>query len=191
MRERYDGLVLRPLPCVLLFVLAAGLAPGCACDRELQFRDGRVDLRRDALCYVVVNDDTEKVVYDYSKILVSGQDYERYASGRRRGAVKRDVPLAIAEYLHHRGKRVLLGGEATVPPGGDVLVVRYRELWGWDLGDIIKALSIEIGPPGAGERVTVSFEEKTIFNSRPTADDLVPQMLDQLFARQGAARAGP
>jgi hypothetical protein len=177
-------------------VVAAGCLGASACggNRRFQYLDGPVTLRRDGAYHVVVNGSSQRVAYDYTRIIGSGQDYDAYASGRKQDAAKPDVPLAIADYLHRRGARVQLGPEGSVPPAGEVLVVRYRELWGWDLGDIIKALTIAVSPRGGGEPVAVTFEEMTIFNSRPTAKNLVPQMMDHLFARgrlPGATAAAP
>jgi hypothetical protein len=170
----------RPRPLATTVLLAAALALTASCHREFQYREkGIVDLARPPTYYVVCNAWSERVVYDYANI---GKEYDRYASGRNVQAAKPDVPLAIADYLYHHGKRVLLGPEPSIPPG-DLLVVRYRELWGWDMGDIIKALSIAVAPPGGAQQVELSFSEMTIVNSHPTAANLVPQMMNRLFAR--------
>lgn len=67
-------------------------------------------------------------------------------------------------------------------------IVTYEELWGWDMRDIIKALTIRAYPSGQPASVVgVKFEEMTIFNTHPLASSLVPQMMDKLFS-PGAGR---
>jgi hypothetical protein len=168
----------RPALRLSLLVAAALTA---SCHREFQYREqGLVDLARQPAYYVVWNARSVSVVYDYKNL---GKDYDTYAAGRSVDAPKPDVPLAIAEDLSRRGKRVLIGPEQTIP-AGDLLVVRYRELWGWDMGAIIKALSIAVTPAGgAGPRAEISFSEMSIVNSHPTASNLVPQMMARLFGR--------
>jgi hypothetical protein len=180
------GAVARSRPAAgSALAFAAAMALTASCHREFQYREhGFVDLARQPTYYIVWNARSVSVVYDYTKVT---QDYDTYAAGRSVGVSRSDVPLAIADDLYRRGKRVLIGPEPSTSPS-DLLVVRYRELWGWDMGDIIKALSISVAPPSGAPQVELSFSEMSIVNSHPTAASLVPQMMALLFKRGRAAR---
>jgi hypothetical protein len=164
--------------------LVALVALGCAGTHHVETRNpAQLDVDAPRLYYVVVNPATEEVDYGY---LWEALNYPKYAADREFKPGRPDVPTEIAQYLERRGKVVRLGPASAAPRDGSMVVV-YKELWGWDMRDIIKSLTIFIYPAERrGDAAAVSFEELTIFNSQPTASSLVPQMLDKLFLSQAA-----
>lgn len=168
------SLVLLALGCTPLFgVLSKG-------HRTFHVVNGsRLDLAAAPSYYVVVNAATEEVDYGH---LWDALDYSKYAAKRDFKPARPEIPTEIARYLEGRGKQVQLGPVSGAPRTRAMIVV-YKELWGWDMRDIIKALAIYIYPVGRrSDAAAVKFEELTIFNTQPVASSLVPQMLDRLFA---------
>jgi hypothetical protein len=168
------------------------LIVGCASSRHYELVGRSQSLTTTKTFYVVVSGATERVDYNYlGGALIPGYalDYERYAKGRVRGEVKLDVPVEIVKYLKERGKDVALG-PADLAPQGDAVIISYDELWGWDMGDIIKALTIRARPSGVStEETSVKFEEMTIFNTHPVASSVVPAMMNVLFPSTNNAQA--
>jgi hypothetical protein len=131
--------------------------------------------------YLVLKESTTRVQYGGSANIFN---YDAYAGGRKATAAKPDVPLEISRYFTARGKPVITGPISEIPTG-DTVIVTYDELWGWDVGDILKRLEIRMFKnPNSGDTLRASFEEMTIFNSRPSAKSLVPKMLDSLLVKK-------
>jgi hypothetical protein len=165
--------------------LLAILTLSCASRRTFDvINAAQLDLSAAPLYYVVVNSATEEVDYGH---LWDALDYQKYAAARDFRPGRPEVPTEIASYLERRGKRVQLGPASSAPQANAMIIV-YKELWGWDMRDIIKALTIYIYPAGRlTDAVAVKFEELTIFNTQPIARSLVPQMLDTLLSSATAA----
>jgi hypothetical protein len=163
---------------LVIFVTCIALI-GCANSRRITVEKRSLDLSSDTLFYVNLNEEYERVTYGTG---LNPLDFEKYAGGRKKGSAKMDVPLEIANCLHRNGKSVVLGGGKNYP-AGDTVIIRYEELWGWDMGDIIKSLNIKAFKSENPEAlVSVDFTEMTIFNSHPTAKNLVPKMIDSLLS---------
>ena len=73
-------------------------------------------------------------------------------------------------------------GTRSKSPSKDTVIINYNELWGWDMGRILKRVKISMYKGvSASDTASVEFKEMTIFNSRPTPKELIPKMLDTLF----------
>jgi len=172
---------------VALIVLI--LISGCA-SRKFTLVGGDLELAPATNYYVTLSGATEVIDYNYGHLaplllhpylMLGFFDYEKYTKDRVKGNVKLDVPTEIVKYLGTRGKNVTMGPPNQAPQT-DAIIIAYEELWGWDMGDIIKMLKIHAFPTGQPEKkISVEFAEMTVINSHPVASSLVPQMLDKLF----------
>jgi hypothetical protein len=161
---------------IISLVLLQVFLMGCA--RTILVQRASVDTKNPTAYYIPLNDETLKVRYNY---LSNPLNYDTYGGGRNKSSIKLDVPKEIAAYFEKKGNSITIGPQSPLP-AGDTLIVGYDELWGWDMGDILKSLEIKIfSNPNSGDTLRVSFKEMTIFNSRPKPKTLVPQMLDSLF----------
>lgn len=168
----------------ILFTAAhAMLFFGCASSKRISVEKRDLVLTHESNFYIHINTEHERVVYDYFS---NPLNYDKFGGGRKKDKIKPDVPDEIAKALIKRNKKVELGGGKAYP-GGDTVVILYDELWGWDMGDIIKRLKVSAFKKDLPEKVAVvNFSEMTIFNSRPTAKNLVPKMIDSLFSATGS-----
>jgi hypothetical protein len=165
--------------CTALAVVLGALLTGCAGSHNISVERRDLVLGEESFFYINLNHEHERVVYDFT---ASPLNYNKYGGGRKREKIKPDVPEEIAKSLIKKNKKVEIGGGKAYP-GGDTVIVTYDELWGWDMGDIIKRLRISAFKKNAPEKsATVDFSEMTFFNSHPTAKKLVPKMIDSLFA---------
>lgn len=166
---------MKPASSLIMFLL---FVSGCANSRRIALESQAINLREATHFHIHLNRKSEKVNYDPAAFFMG---YENYAGGRARVKSKPDVPDEIAKYLVAKRKTVTLGGDGS-EPGGDTIIIRYQELWGWDMGDILKQLRIRAyrGNDPANE-TRVAFNELTFFNSHPTARNLVPKMMDSLY----------
>ena len=165
--------------CAIL-ALAVLSVLGCASRRTFEVANADLfDLDGAPLYFVVLNSSTEEIDYGYRW---DALDYEKYAKVRVFRYARPQVPTEIVKYLQKRGKQARLGPSNQAPTSG-AIIFAYEELWGWDMRDIIKALTIRAYPSEQPSSVIrVRFEELTIFNTQPVASSLVPQMMDKLFA---------
>ena len=180
---------------IRLILIVLVLTSGCATRNFTLVGDG-VEMEKATSFYVIQNDLTEVIAYNYSELfpvlplplMNLRLDYEKYTKDRVKGNVKLDVPTEIVKYLGIRGKNVAMGPPNQMPQT-DAIVISYEELWGWDMGDIIKMLKIHAFPIGKPEKkVSVEFTEMKFVNSHPVASSLVPQMLDKLFESDSKKR---
>ncbi len=164
----------------LIFIPVLFTLIGCASSRNIQVRNQDLIFDRNSVFFIAVNDSAARVKYHFG---ANPLNYDEYASQREKENLKLDVPMEIFRYLKLHGEKVSMGSRDAIPHG-DTVIVSYKELWGWDMGDIIKALDIYMFKADAPSFFTnVKFSELTIFNSHPVAKTLVPQMLDVLFSR--------
>jgi hypothetical protein len=158
--------------------VAIGALLGCSSIRDFEvIGDGPAIANSQEIFYVVVNDSTEIVDYNYLAVPLH---YDSYAAWRVPVGTKLHVPVEIVRYLNAHGKRTTMG-PADGAPQRDAVVIRYAELWGWDMRSILKKLTIEMALAGSPEKAVVYFEEMSIFNTQPTASSLVPAMMARLF----------
>ena len=180
---------------IRLILIVLVLTSGCATRNFTLVGDG-VEMEKATSFYVIQNDLTEVIAYNYSELfpllplplMNLRLDYEKYTKDRVKGSVKLDVPTEIVKYLGIRGKNVGMGPPNQMPQT-DAIVISYEELWGWDMGDIIKMLKIHAFPIGKPEKkVSLEFTEMKFVNTHPVASSLVPQMLDKLFESDSQKR---
>jgi hypothetical protein len=152
---------------------------GCSTFRDFKVtREGALELELSSTYYVAVSSETEKVVYKYFS---NPLDYDKYGAGREKGEARPDVPIEIVKYVESRGITPKIGAIGDVAISEDI-VISYVELWGWDLRPIIKSLSISAFRRADPDvKVTVSFDEMSIFNTQPRAKSVVPKMMALLF----------
>jgi hypothetical protein len=168
---------------ILYIIIILGIIElsGCAGSRKYTLNNDGVDLETSKRFYVKLNSDSEKVEYSY---FTNPLNYDEYAKNRSIINTKPDVPLEILQYLKDRKKGAIIGPISLIPEG-DFVVITYKELWGWDVGDIIKRLNIEAYlRENESKKTSVNFEEMTIFNTHPVAKSLVPHMMDLLFSNK-------
>ena len=165
----------------LLLLVGASLCvlttSGCASNRSLNLSGETLSLEQPAGYQIVVPELTKRVQYNFGS---NPFNYETYGGSRTNTEAKEDVPREIAEYLSKAGQSVFLV-PADSKLSGSETIITYDELWGWDMGDILKELRITALNGHQVEVANISFSEMTIFNSHPTAKSLVPDMLDILF----------
>ena len=150
---------------------------GCA-TRKYVIRENQIDFATESNFYLVLNEEANKVQYSYFN---NPLDFEKYGGGRSKESYVLEVPGEIAKYLMLRAKHVEMGTRAK-SPSKDTVVINYSELWGWDMGRILKWVKISMYKgTSATDTASVEFKEMTIFNSRPKPQELIPKMLDTLF----------
>ena len=159
---------------LLLGILAIS---GCASSRVYNVEGEKIKLPEGSKFFVVVPELTEKVTYN---LLGNPFNYDKRAPGREIVDAKLDVPDEVSRHLADLGYVVELGPSVTQAQDANYTIT-YKELWGWDLRPIIKALEIEICETARTKCSSCSFEEMTFFNSQPTAKSIVPRMLDELI----------
>lgn len=170
----------------LTVVLVALLGvSACASSRNISVTNlSKVNLDNAPLYFIAINTVSKRINYDYVHLALTGPvllNYDYYTKEQAFGDAKPDVPAEIIKYLKERGKRLEVGTLDQAPASG-AIVFTYEELWGWDVGDIIKRLEISARyGEGAFDVASVSFSEMTMFNSHPIASSLVPEMMNRLF----------
>lgn len=150
---------------------------GCA-PRKYLIRENQINFEAEPNFYLILNEEASKVQYSYFN---NPLDFKKYGGGRSKDDYVLEVPIEIAKYLRLRAKNVEMGTRSK-SPSKDTVIVNYRDLWGWDMGRILKRVKISMYKGvSASDTASVEFEEMTIFNSRPTPKELIPKMLDTLF----------
>lgn len=162
--------------CILVTIAVLALS-GCA-QRKYLVKNNQIDFETKSNFYLILNEDAGKVKYNY---LSNPLEFSKYGGDRSNDEYVLEIPSEIARYLRKKAKNVEMGTKSK-SPSKDTVIVNYEELWGWDMGRILKKVKILMyNGDATTDTASVEFNEMTIFNSRPKPHELIPKMLDKLF----------
>lgn len=159
-----------------------GPGAGVAADPDSSFLADSVQFGK-AFRFAFVEDSGASltVKYNYGKIF---SDYETYAKEKK---VVSDTVTAnlIGKALWDKG------GDRVSDSAADVdYLVRYKQLLGWDMGEIVKRMTICVEArkvdSSSVRPVCVEFSEMTMFNTHPTRARIVKKLVALLAGNDTA-----
>lgn len=94
---------------------------------------------------------------------------------------KGDIPSHIKTELEKRGKKAKIGPISKISQESEV-IVSYRDLWGWDMADILKALIITFKINKTNEPILqVSYTQPEPFHGFPSPEKEIPNLMKKAF----------
>lgn len=136
--------------------------------------------------FAIVDDSlsSRKVQYACGK-LFSG--YDAYTQDRK------TIPDTLTGSLVAK-ELAALGGVRRAAADAQYLVA-YRQVLGWDMGEIVKRMTICVAPSpqadGALAPVCAEFTEETLFNTHPTRKSTVAKLVALLQGNKGIKKLKP
>lgn len=123
--------------------------------------------------YQIISDDssTKRIKYDYPKLFLG---YEKYTSNKE-SVIDTETNGSIEKSISK------IGGERVCVADSNTIKIYYQQIFGNDLGEIVKSMTICAESNYLGKFTCASFKEETFFNTHPTRNITATRLIKILF----------
>lgn len=137
--------------------------------------------------FAIVDDSlsSQKINYAYTRIFSS---YDNYTKDKQALSDTETAHLISLEFAKIGGTRAV---DSAAHPD---LLVQYRQILGWDMGEIVKRMTLCASrqtAEGPATPVCVQFKEETLINTHPTRSTTIAKLVGLLTSNKSKKDLNP